>query len=74
MKKTILFLILALANALTATAQDDLIGSWTGKLDLCVAKLSSPLGLSHYVRAEPGDELSNDSVKIRHNRHNRESV
>ena len=40
MKKNILFLILALANALTATAQDDLIGSWTGKLDLGVAKLT----------------------------------
>ena len=40
MKKNILFLILALANALTATAQDELIGSWTGKLDLGVAKLT----------------------------------
>ncbi len=40
MKKNILFLILALANALTATAQADLIGSWTGKLDLGVAKLT----------------------------------
>ena len=40
MKKIILFLILAVANALAATAQTDLLGSWTGKLDLGVAKLT----------------------------------
>ena len=40
MKKSLLTIILALANALTATAQDDLIGSWTGMLDLGVAKLT----------------------------------
>ena len=40
MKKSLLTIILALANALTATAQADLIGSWTGKLDLGVAKLT----------------------------------
>ena len=40
MKKSLLTIILALANALTATAQDDLLGSWTGKLDLGVAKLT----------------------------------
>lgn len=40
MKKTILFLILAIASTLTATAQADLLGSWTGKLDLGVAKLT----------------------------------
>ena len=40
MKKIILSLILAVANALAATAQADLLGSWTGKLDLGVAKLT----------------------------------
>ena len=40
MKKIILSLILAVANALAATAQTDLLGSWTGKLDLGVAKLT----------------------------------
>ncbi|MBR6276485.1 MAG: alpha/beta hydrolase [Prevotella sp.] len=39
MKKIILSIILGLA-ALTAEAQVDLIGSWTGKLDLGVAKLT----------------------------------
>ena len=39
MKKIILSFILGLA-ALTAEAQVDLIGSWTGKLDLGVAKLT----------------------------------
>jgi pimeloyl-ACP methyl ester carboxylesterase len=39
MKQTILTIILAVA-ALTAEAQVDLIGSWTGKLDLGVAKLT----------------------------------
>lgn len=41
--KKILSLILAIAATLTATAQQaqvDLIGSWTGKLDLGVAKLT----------------------------------
>ena len=40
MKKSLLTIILALASTLTATAQADLIGSWTGKLDLGVAKLT----------------------------------
>ena len=40
MKKIILSLILAVANALAATAQTDLLGSWTGKLDLGVTKLT----------------------------------
>ena len=40
MKKIILSLILAVANALAATAQADLLGSWTGKLDLGVTKLT----------------------------------
>ncbi len=40
MKKSLLTIILAVASTLTATAQDDLIGSWTGKLDLGVAKLT----------------------------------
>jgi hypothetical protein len=44
MKKIILSIILALA-ALTAEAQVDLIGSWTGKLDLGVAKLTIVLHL-----------------------------
>ena len=39
MKEIILSIILALA-ALTAEAQVDLIGSWTGKLDLGVGKLT----------------------------------
>ena len=39
MKKIIVSIILGLA-ALTAEAQVDLIGSWTGKLDLGVAKLT----------------------------------
>ena len=39
MKKIFLSLILALAT-MTATAQVDLLGSWTGKLDLGVAKLT----------------------------------
>lgn len=39
MKKIILSIILGLAE-LTAEAQVDLIGSWTGKLDLGVAKLT----------------------------------
>ena len=40
MKKSLLTIILAVASTLTATAQADLIGSWTGKLDLGVAKLT----------------------------------
>ena len=40
MKKILLTIILAVASTLTATAQADLIGSWTGKLDLGVAKLT----------------------------------
>ena len=39
MKKTFLSLILALAT-MAATAQVDLLGSWTGKLDVGVAKLT----------------------------------
>jgi hypothetical protein len=44
MKKIILFLILAVAG-ITAKAQVDLIGSWTGKLDLGVAKLTIVINL-----------------------------
>ena len=44
MKKTILPIILALST-MTATAQVDLIGSWTGKLDLGIAKLTIVLNL-----------------------------
>ena len=40
MKKSLLTIILAVASTLTATAQADLLGSWTGKLDLGVAKLT----------------------------------
>ena len=40
MKKSLLTIILAVASTLTAMAQADLIGSWTGKLDLGVAKLT----------------------------------
>ncbi len=40
MKKIILTLILALATTFSATAQVDLLGSWSGKLDLGVAKLT----------------------------------
>ena len=40
MKKILLTIILAIASTLTATAQADLLGSWTGKLDLGVAKLT----------------------------------
>lgn len=58
MKKTILFLILALANALTATAQADLLGSWTGKLDLGVAKLTLVL---HLKQADGRVKVTMDS-------------
>ncbi len=44
MKKTILLIILA-AITLTAEAQVDLLGSWTGKLNLGVAKLTLVLNL-----------------------------
>lgn len=40
MNKTILSLALAVASIFTATAQVDLLGSWSGKLDLGVAKLT----------------------------------
>ena len=44
MKKIILSIILTIA-AITADAQVDLIGSWTGKLDLGVAKLTIVINL-----------------------------
>ena len=40
MKEIILTIVLAVATTLTATAQADLLGSWTGKLDLGVTKLT----------------------------------
>ena len=40
MKEIILSIVLAVATTLTATAQADLLGSWTGKLDLGVTKLT----------------------------------
>ena len=57
MKKNILSIILALA-ALTAEAQVDLIGSWTGKLDLGVAKLTL---VFHLKQADGSVKVTMDS-------------
>ena len=58
MKKSLLTIILAVASTLTATAQADLIGSWTGKLDLGVAKLTLVL---HLKQADGRVKVTMDS-------------
>ena len=58
MKKSLLTIILAVASTLTATAQADLLGSWTGKLDLGVAKLTLVL---HLKQADGRVKVTMDS-------------